>query len=109
MPDEKILRILITAPDKQTLTALLSENPLDLGCAGPQRQESGAVSVEAYVPEARIERLRRYAAKIDVLDDASATARERQKEVGRGNRFEGENRVPRGQGRKVKENRHDVP
>ena len=107
--DDKILRILITARDKQTLSDLLRENPLDLACAGPRRLEGGAVSVEAYVPEDQVDRLRRYEVKVDVLDDASATARARQKEVGRGNRFEGKDRVPRGLGRKVKEDPHGLP
>ncbi|MEO6191739.1 MAG: hypothetical protein ABIS20_01915 [Thermoanaerobaculia bacterium] len=107
--EEKILRILITTREEQALRVLLRENPLDLSCGGPQRHPGGAVSVEAYVPEHQLERLRRYEAKIDILDDASATARERQKEVGEGNRFEGEKRVPRGLGRKVKEDRHDLP
>ena len=106
--NDKILRILITARDKQTLSALLRENPLDLACAGPRRQKEG-VGVEAYVPESQLDRLRRHAVKIDILDDASATARARQEEVGRGNRFEGEHRVPRGVGRKVKEGRDDLP
>jgi hypothetical protein len=99
---DKIMRILIVAKDAQTLRVLLEEQRLDLACAGPQQQEGGAVSVEAYVPEPQMERLAQYGAKVEVLDDASATARERQKEVGRGNRFEGKNRVPRGLGRKLK-------
>ena len=111
MPDtEKILRILITAKDKQTLSALLRENPLDLSCGGPRRAAGGAITAEAYVPAERVDRLRTYAVKIDILDDASATARARQQEVGQGNRFEGENRVPRGVGRKVKkEDGRDLP
>lgn len=104
MPDnEKILRILITAKDKAALSALLREHELDLACAAPRRRDGGAVSVEAYVPESRLERLRQYEVKVDILDDASATARARQKEVGQGNRFAGDNKVPRGLGRKVKE------
>jgi hypothetical protein len=103
--EEKILRVLISTREEQALRALLREHPLDLSCGGPRRHEGGGVSVEAYVPEPQLERLRRYPVKIDVLDDASATARERRKEVGEGNRFEGEARVPRGLGRKVKEDR----
>lgn len=106
---KKILRILITARDRQRLSALLHENPLDLACAGPQRQEGGAVSVEAYVPRDQLDRLKQRGVKLDVLDDASATARARQKEVGRGNRFSGKDRVPSGLGRKVKEDGDGLP
>lgn len=100
---DKILRILLVAKDAETLRVLLEEQRLDLSCGGPRQQESGTVTVEAYLPEPQVERLGQYGGvKVEILDDASATARERQKEVGRGNRFEGENRVPRGLGRKLK-------
>jgi hypothetical protein len=105
---DKILRLLITARDAETLRALLREHPLDLSCGGPKQHEGGAVSVEAYVPENQVDRLRQHGMKIDILDDASATARARQAEVGQGNRFAGENRVPRGLGRKVKGDGHDL-
>ncbi len=103
MPDPKeVMRILITAKDAHTLRALLRRRELDLSCGGPKQREGGAVSIEAYVPEDRIDQLRLPGIKIDVLGDETATARERQKQVGQGNRFAG-GVVPRGQGRKVKE------
>jgi hypothetical protein len=99
----RILHLLITAPDKRVLSILLRDNPLDLSCGGAKRGKDGTViTVEAFVPEEQVDRLRKYGVKVDVLDDATATARERQKEVGKGNRFLGENKVPRGLGRKVK-------
>ena len=106
---DKILRILITAKDADALLALLRENELDLSCGGPKQLESGAVSVEAYVPEEQVNKLKKYGVKIDILDDASATALKRHKEVGHGNRFQGENRVPRGLGRKMKESGNVIP
>jgi hypothetical protein len=106
MPDqEKIVRVLITAPDKASLTAVLREQQADFACAAQRRHETGAVSVEAYVPESRLDALRRYPVKIDLLEDASATARARQAEVGRGNRYAEKNAVPRGLGRKIKDGR----
>lgn len=99
----KTLRVLITAPDGRALAALLGEHPLDtLGT--PRRREDGAVMVQALVLEDRLDRLKQYGVTIGVLDrDAGATGRARQKQVGKGNRFKGKNRVPRGFGRKVKE------
>lgn len=98
----RILRIRITARDREALSALLRENALDLSCGGPKRQEGGVITLEAFVPEEELARLRRYPVEIEVIEDASAKGRERQKEVGKGNRFEGK-RVPRGLGRKVKD------
>lgn len=99
----KTLRVLITARDDRALAALLGEHRLDtLGT--PKRQESGAVTVQALVSEDRVDRLKEFRVTIGVLDrDAGATGRARQKQVGKGNRFTGKNRVPRGLGRKVKE------
>jgi hypothetical protein len=104
-----IQRILITAPDGAALRALLREHRLDLSCGGPKPLEGGAVSVEAYVPEDQVERLRAPGVKVDILGDASAVARARQKEVGGGNRYVGEDAVPRGLGRKVREGDSAVP
>jgi hypothetical protein len=98
----RILRILITAREKEALSTLLRENALDLSCGGPKRREGGVITLEAFVPEAELDRLRRYPVQIDVIEDASAKGRERQKEVGKGNRFEGK-KVPRGLGWKVKD------
>lgn len=60
------------------------------------------IVLEAFVPEDLLETLRRYAVQIEVVEDATAKGLERQKEVGRGNRFEG-GKLPRGLGRKPKD------
>ncbi|HEX3529329.1 MAG TPA: hypothetical protein VH988_19905 [Thermoanaerobaculia bacterium] len=104
----RILRILLTARDKEALAALLRENPLDLSCGGPRRRADGLITVEAFVPEGDLDRLRRYSVQVDVIEDASAKGRERQKEVGQGNRFEGKI-TPRGLGRKIKDDGHELP
>jgi hypothetical protein len=109
MPAPKeTMRILITAQDANTLLSLLRGRELDLSCGGPKQREGGAVSIEAYVPEDRIDELRVPGIKIDILGDETATARERQKQVGKGNRFKG-GVVPRGQGRKVKGDDDVIP
>ena len=105
---KETMRILITAQDANTLRALLRGRELDLSCGGPKQREGGAVSIEAYVPEDQIDQLRVKGVKIDVLGDETATVRERQKQVGKGNRFEG-GVVPRGQGRKVKDGGDVIP
>jgi hypothetical protein len=99
----RVMRILITAKDPEALQALLREQPLDMGCAGPRKDRSGTVRTDAYVPEDQIERLKRDGITIEVLRDETAAIKAAQEQVGKGNRFEGENRVPRGLGRKIKD------
>jgi len=100
------MRILITARDAATFSALLREQPFDMSCGGPRKDRTGSVRVEAYVPEERVERLKRDGVTVEIIRDETAAVRARQQEVGKGNRYEGENRVPRGLGRKVKDGRH---
>jgi hypothetical protein len=97
------MRILITARDRATLTALLREQPIDTGCAGPRIDRSGTIRVDAYVPEDQIDRLRRDGITIEIVRDETAAIRAAQEQVGKGNRFEGDNRVPRGLGRKIRD------
>lgn len=106
MAGEKMIHILITAPDRASLTAVLREPKVDFACARQRQLEGTAVSVEAYVPESILKKIQGHPVKVDVLDDdASATLRERQAEVGRGNRFReaGAERGFRGLGRKIKD------
>jgi hypothetical protein len=70
--------------------------------------KSGIIRTDAYVPEDQIERLKRDGLTIEVIRDETAAIRAAQEQVGKGNRFKGENRVPRGLGRKIKDGR-DVP
>jgi hypothetical protein len=97
------MRILITTRDRATLTALLREQPIDTGCAGPRIDRSGTIRVDAYVPEDQIDRLRRDGITIEIVRDETAAIRAAQEQVGKGNRFEGDNRVPRGLGRKIRD------
>jgi hypothetical protein len=104
----RVMRILITTRDAAALNALLREHPLDTCCSGPRRDKSGIIRTDAYVPEDQIERLKRDGLTIEVIRDETAAIRAAQEQVGKGNRFKGENRVPRGLGRKIKDGR-DVP
>jgi hypothetical protein len=99
----RVMRILITARDHATLTALLREQPIDTGCAGPRADRTGTIKVDAYVPEDQIDRLRRDGIAIEIVRDETAAIRAAQEQVGKGNRFEGDNRVPRGLGRKIRD------
>jgi len=103
--NRKILRVSIHAPDSQSLIELLKEKHLDVG-GGPKCQSDGTVTIDAYVPEEilgslQAKKVRDIGIKIEVVEDASETGRERQKEVGKGDRFEAGKKLPSGLARKV--------
>lgn len=98
--EKKIMRIALKTPNRETLTKLVKEFRLDIGGGGPRRLPDGTLSVEAYTPEEVLDRLKKAGAIFEIIGDATKAGKERQKEVGRGNRFEGGKMVPRGLGKK---------
>lgn len=96
----RIMRIRLSAPDRDSLARVVREFRLDIGGGGPRRLPDGTVSMEAYVPAERLEQIEKAGGAFEVIEDATAVGRERQKEVGTGDRFEGGTRPPRGLGRK---------
>lgn len=98
--EKKILRIALRAPDRETLAKLVKEHRLDVGGGGPRRQPDGTLSMEAYVPQELLERLKKRKAVFEIIEDATEVGKQRQKEVGKGDRFEGGKKVPRGLGKK---------
>jgi hypothetical protein len=96
---QKILCIRITGPD-EAIRALLSQHPAE---ADAVKRTDKEVSVEVFLPELVVEQIDRKKLHIEILYDAAARGRERQKEVGEGNRFEGERRTFQGLGTKTKE------
>lgn len=99
-----VLRVLLTAKDRATMLALLRDQHPDVG-GTPKISADGAVRLEAYVPEDRVDALERDGVGVQVLGDQSDATRQRQKEVGTGNRFKTGDPVPRGLGVKIKETR----
>ncbi|MFC4902261.1 hypothetical protein [Kocuria oceani] len=67
------------------------ETGADLGCRATPRREAEGWTVDAYLPEDRLEAARsaRSGARVrlEVRENATAVGRERQAEVGTGNRF----------------------
>jgi hypothetical protein len=98
--EKKIMRIAIKAPNREALTNLAKEFPLDLGGGGPRRLPDGTMGMEAYTSEEVLDKLKLAGAVFDIMEDATKVGKERQKEVGRGDRFAGGKKVPRGLGRK---------
>lgn len=95
---QKILCIRVTGP-QDAIRALLSLHPAEADAVSQKDRET---SVELHYPEHVVDQIDRTHLKVEVLYDASARGRERQKEVGKGNRFEGDQRLFQGLGIKTK-------
>jgi hypothetical protein len=91
---------MIHATDKKTLTETLREYHLDIGCAGLRREEDGTIVVESYLPAEKVDELHKPGIKVQVLEDASQSGRERQKEVTTQNKFLRSTEIPHGFGKK---------
>jgi hypothetical protein len=96
---QKILCVRVTGSD-DALRDMLARHP---GEAYSIRRIGERVSAEVFLPEAAVEQIDRKQVDIEVLYDASARGGERQKEVGKGNRFEGDQRRFQGLGAKTRE------
>ena len=97
-----ILRVRVTARDADTLRALLRDSRPDVG--GRIRQnEDGSLVFDAYVSPEQGEALAREGVSVETVEDATATGRARQTEVGEGDRFAPEDAVPQGLALKVRD------
>lgn len=102
---DKTLHVRIQADNVQALDRL-PVTEMDRGCTGGiQTRPDGKVVVEAIVKESVLKKIKDRQLKVEVLADVAEEGKKRQREVGRGNRFTGENRVPRGLGKKIREDR----
>jgi hypothetical protein len=97
--DKKIMKVIIKAADVKAFTDMLKEYHLDT--AGEHRDKDGKIVTEAFVPSKKIDQLRKPGIEIQVVEDATQTGLERQKEVSSLNRFslEGQSLI-RGLGKK---------
>ena len=105
MDHEPTIRVRIEASTLADLKAFTDEiRPADLGCRAMPRQTEGRFVIDAYLPESEIQAARdsRTASRVAlrVIENATEVGRERQEEVGEGNRFASRGEVPRGLGRK---------
>jgi hypothetical protein len=95
----KIIRVKIQA-DRERLREFLYQNHLDLNCGGASRQADGSFLIEAFIREDQLKEISRADLQIEIMEDARAKGKERQKEVGRENRF-ARNLIPHGVGKKI--------
>jgi hypothetical protein len=91
MADDDLHRIKLRAQTLEELRSFLNGSGFDLGCRPVVRREGNEFVVEVYAPLPEVDRLRgaRSAPGVDVtvVENASEVGRNRQTEVGSGNRF----------------------
>jgi hypothetical protein len=101
MADGDVHRVKLQARTVEELRAFLDGSNLDFACRPAARQEAGGPTVEIYATLPEVERLRRArqgtGVSLSIVENASEIGRDRQAEVGSGNRFAG-SRIPRGLG-----------
>lgn len=104
MTDEPVFRLRIEAATLSDLRAFIDEIEPDLGCRAVARQSTVGFTIDAYLPGSQLETARasRAASQVSftVLENQTEVGRERQAEVGEGNRFTARGEIPRGLGRK---------
>jgi hypothetical protein len=97
-----IFLVSVVATDRESLRVVLQDPVIDLGCR-PHVRSIGddALQFDAFIDENKLRELRDLPGfTISVLRNASASGRERQREVGTGDRFAGGATVPHGFGEK---------
>ena len=108
--DEKVLPDLFTVRievTRENFADLLGKFDLDVGCrphVDPSADGTGTLT--AFASRERIREIEAAGYKVEVVENASELGRQRQSEVGQGDRFEGGRVVPRGLGEKTDERGH---
>jgi len=87
---------------RETLARLMQTVQLDVGCrhAEVEANSDRTATILFYATKDRIRELEAANYKVETLENVSELGRQRQKEVGQGDRFEGGRVAPRGLGQK---------
>jgi hypothetical protein len=97
----RILRVRLVASNPEALAEVLKLGPFDWGGRGPRTGPQGRLGGEVYVSPQKLEELKKIAqCEVELIEDATEVGRKRQQEVGKGDRFEGGKKAPRGLGKK---------
>ncbi|GAB2614994.1 hypothetical protein GCM10009696_20840 [Kocuria himachalensis] len=88
-----LIHVEVRAAELEDLRVFARETGADLGCRATPRREADDWVVDAYLPEDRLATARSLRAagrvQLEARENATAVGRERQAEVGTGNRFSG--------------------
>lgn len=87
---------------RETLAKLMQEVELDVGCRHPEVEANPdrTATLLVYATKERIRELQDAGYKVETVENVSELGRQRQKEIGAGDRFEGGRVAPRGLGEK---------
>src|SRR5438477_8177897 len=92
-PDLYTVRIAVT---RESFESLLKQFDLDVGCRPHfQQNPDGTVNLTAFATKERVRELEGAGYKVEVGENVSEVGRQRQAEVGKGDRFEGGRVIPR--------------
>jgi hypothetical protein len=98
LPDLFEVRITVS---QQDFAGLMERFPLDLGCRPHiDMNPDGTGTLQAFASRERIRELEAAGYRVEQGENVSALGRERQQEVGTGDRFQGGRVTPHGLGRK---------
>jgi hypothetical protein len=98
--EDGTVRIRLNGSDQDSLLKHIKDYQLEIGGGGTRRLPQGGFGIDVYVAGARVEELQRNNLVFEVIENATTIGRERQKEVGTGDRFAGGTIAPRGLGKK---------
>lgn len=87
---------------RETLAKLMQTFELDVGCRHPHVEPNPdrTATLVVYATEERVREIQAAGYKVELGENVSAVGRERQAEVGKGDRFEGGRVAPSGLGEK---------
>jgi hypothetical protein len=104
--DPDIFRVTLHAPDRDALATVVHELGLDIDHQHPSEvPDAKGIQITAFLTEQQIDELKRRLWTLHVEENLSQIGRERQKEVGKGDRFAGGKVKPTGLGKKIREER----
>jgi len=93
--------VVLHTPDRESLARLLRDVTLDIGPLR-MRPDTKEVEVHLYATREQIAKLKKLGWKLDIGENLSEVGRQRQKEVGMGDRFEDGRVSPKGLGKKTR-------
>jgi hypothetical protein len=100
--DPDVFRVALRAPDRATLAKIVREFGLDIDHQHPAEDDRAKeVRIDAFLTQREIDLLKSRDLELRVGENLSAVGRERQKEVGKGDRFKGGKTRPKGLGKKT--------
>ena len=98
--EDKMVKVLVIADDKESLINILKQERLDISQGTLAYNKDWTFTVEAYMSSIDTNNIRSKGIQKKKLEDITQYNRERQNEVSQGNRFKDSREIPHGLGKK---------